>query len=147
MCMYFLYGDEGSKQNEIKETSTALLDEENLGQSTSSKFNPTLARLYKKFIRFLIFRRIAQLIVIGSFVLAIDGEIQYFQGQTGNGYPVIAEADSWLQATVYLTAVWYSWIPFRFGKDIPDSLLSSLNPALTVQTGGFHADQDKSLYE
>jgi len=118
-------------------------------QEDSLEFNPVLARLYKKFIRFLLGRRIVQLISITSISILIYYTLQDFDDETfgrNNEYILLDDLLSWLQVLAWLTVMWYCWIPFR-RKNEPNSLLQSLDQ--TIQNGGFTDSQSisKSMNE
>jgi len=105
-----------------------------------------LARLYKKFIRFLLGRRIVQLISIASISILIYYVLQDLDagtfGCTGE-YILLDDLLSWLQVLAWLTVMWYCWIPFR-RKNEPNSLLQSLDTSQTIQNGGFIDSQSIS---
>jgi len=128
------------------------------GPKTSNLLNPLLARLYRKFIRFLTFRRVAQLLMtVAIGILCYDGlQMLYINpGQAlsaAGEYNLNDDALSWLQGLAIVTGIWYCWIPLRVslvGKDTPESLRSF--DTSTIQAGGFidsqFASVDKPEYD
>jgi len=132
-------------------SSSQTFNDNTQSQDTSTIWNPLAARLYQKFIRFLIGRRLAQGLVIATLSILILCELQYIDGQpyaTAGEYDIISDVLGWLQAVAWLIGTWYCWIPFRSQKDVPDSIVRSLDTDQTIQTGGFiRPTNDKSEYE
>jgi len=151
--------EEAGGDNAIASRASLLTDTDTKQTSEGPNLlNPLLARLYRKFIRFLTFRRVADiLMILGIAILAYDGlELLYFNpGQSmsnAGDYSLNDDILSWLQALAVVTGIWYCWIPVRGitivlgGKDVPESLRSF--DTSTIQAGGFidsqFASQDKT---
>jgi len=122
--------------------------------SSQALLNPLLARLYRKFIRFLTFRRVAQMLMVFAVgILTYDGlRILYFDPgaplSSAGDYNLNDDILSWLQGLALVTGIWYCWIPYRSiatGKDMPESLRSF--DTSTIQAGGFIDSQFASQVE
>jgi len=112
-----------------------------------SQLDPILERLYAKFIRFLIFRRIAQIlgfIAVGVLVL-YGSQVVFIDPGTlpeAGTYNLEDDVLCWLQALGILLGIWYSWVPLQcrgIVLDGMDSLMpvsSSIQAELLSENGG-----------
>jgi len=109
----------------VYHTLNSSMEEDTLTQEIgnpiqgNSLLNPLLARLFRKFIRFLILRRAAQVLCLIAIVILIYYGLQVVLNDPNSSLPsegvynLKDDVLSWLQAISFSLGIWYCWIPLR----------------------------------